>query len=632
MEALTGKRIRPLTILSQGWAETTEPNSGRRSQTSDDAVDTFKEVLHSIIKYKRLVVRMIVAGALLAGLAMLLMSPSYTATAYLGVHTRNSGAADVPGSAASAAATEEAAIDTHLTVLLSDAYLRRLLPTLRELDAVDNNNAAALPKWRERASTFFRTAWSKTKELLFLSRHQSSDGEALAALKKRLRVGQERRSRIVSITFADANPQRAAEVANLMAQSYVDELAQQRQVSEKRALSAVAAQSSAVQRELTKIKTELDTSRLGQSSTSQSADLEWQLTTLAQQYEMLLRRRQELATRGLVAEPEVTLIESASQPELPSSLNPLLLIPPVTIFLALFACLLAVILNRFDRTLHTEVEATEALPIPCAGLISSIPLKPGRQPQQIMEQPAIACTKAIRSTLVSLLASDPIPTRSQRFVLVTSSIGGEGKTAVSWNLGFYAAQLGQRVLLLDFGHSFNRPRGDTADLTRVLTQGDPLTDAIQHIQQLGVDYLPAGTSDRDRLWMLANPKMSLLFEQLRDSYDLVVIDAPSLQDAPEVRLLARLVDHVLLAVRSGRTNRDVAKNALQQLARTEDLNANTQFWSILTSESPSNHEPLDKGRSAHSTPMARCQKLKAAVIPWMRIGPAILIGKRSRNT
>jgi polysaccharide biosynthesis transport protein len=133
---------------------------------------------------------------------MLLMSPSYTATAYLGVHTRNSGAADVPGSAASAAATEEAAIDTHLTVLLSDAYLRRLLPTLRELDAADNNKAAALPKWRERASTFFRTASSKTKELLFLNRHQSSDGEALVALKKSLKVGQERRSRIVSITLA----------------------------------------------------------------------------------------------------------------------------------------------------------------------------------------------------------------------------------------------------------------------------------------------------------------------------------------------------------------------------------------------------------------------------------------------
>jgi succinoglycan biosynthesis transport protein ExoP len=620
MEALTGKRIRPLTILSQEWQKT-EPNP------PDDAVQTLKQVLDSIRRYRPFILRMIVVGALLAGLGSLFMSPSYMATAQLAVNARSAGAADAPGPAgnppAATGGSEDSTIDTHVTVLLSDAYLRRLLPTLRTLDGAGHDTAAESATWTMRAWTLFRAAWSKTKKLLFISQRQPSDGMAVAALKGRLKVSQERRSRIISVIFTDRDPKRAAEVANLVARSYVDELIRQKQAVETQALDAIAVQSAAIQRDLSKAKAELDASRPGQASPSQSAALEWQMTTLSQQYETLLRRRQELTTKGVVTEPEVTLIADASPPDFPSSLNPFLLVPPVTIAFALFACLLAVILHRFDRTLHTEAEAAEALRIPCAGLIPSIPLELSKQPRRILEQPAIAYTRAIRSTVVSLLASDQVAPRSQRIVLVTSSIRGEGKSAVSWSFSFYAAQLGQRVLFLDFGQLSRRPGGDNADLFRVLAHDHPLADAIQHIQELGIDYLSAGLSDGNRLWLLANPKMSLLFEQLRDTYDLVVIDAPSMQDAPEVRLLARWADHVLLAVRAGSTNRDLAQSTLHQFARTEDIDANTQFWSVLTRKYPSEPEPSEMGQSPEPTLMMRYRWLKAAVARWMRIEPVI---------
>jgi succinoglycan biosynthesis transport protein ExoP len=608
MEALTGKRIRPLTILSQEWP-TTEPNP------PDDAVKTLKQVLDSIRRYRPFILRMVVVGALLAVLGSLFMSPSYMATAQLAVNARSDAPGPASNPAAPTAGSEDSTIDTHVTVLLSDAYLRRLLPMLGKLDGAGHEGATEPATWTARARTLFRTAWSKSKE--------PSDGSAIAALKSRLKVSQERRSRIISVIFTDADPKRAAEVANLVARSYVDELVRQKQAVEAQALDGIAVQSAAVQRDLSKAKEELDASRLGHTSPSQRAALEWQITTSAQQLETLLRRRQELTTKAVVTEPEVTLIADASPPDFPSSLNPLLLVPPITIAFALFACLLAVILHRFDRTLHTAAEAAEALRIPCAGLIPSIPHELNRQPRRILEQPPIAYTRAIRSTVVSLLASDPVASRSQRIVLVTSSIRGEGKSAVSWSFGFYAAKLGQRVLFLDFGQLSRRPGGDTIDLFRVLANDHPLADAIQHIQELGIDYLSAGLSDGNRLWLLANPKMSLLFEQLRDTYDLVVINAPPLQDAPEVRLLARWADHVLLAVRAGSTNRDLAQSMLHQFARTEDLNANTQFWSVLTRRYPSEPDPSDMEQSPTSTLMMHYRWLKAAVARWMRIEPVI---------
>lgn len=616
MDALTGKPIRPLTTLAQGWPET---GPDRRSSTSDDAVQSSKRLLDSIRKYRPFIVRMMVAGVLLAGAAAILMSPSYTATTQLAVNTRNSDAAGSSGGvAAPSPGAEDATIDTHITVLLSDTYLLRLLPTLRTLDAARYDREP--PTWKKRARALFRSAWAKTKALLSIKEHPT--GEALALLRDHLKILQERRSKIISVLFTDADPERAADITNLIARSYVEELARQKQMIEAQVLNAIDIQISGVQRDLSKAKAELDARRNGQTSSSQSAALEWQMTTLAQQFEMLLRRRQEVIAKSLGIEPEVTLIADASAPDLPSSLNPLFLIPPVMIVFVLFACLLAVIFNRFDRTLYTEAEAAEALRIPCAGLIPSIPLDLSRQPLQMLQQPAIEYTRAIRSTVVSLLASDQAAPRSQRIVLMTSSTRGESKTAVSWSLAFYAAQLGRRVLLLDVGHSFRRAGGDPSDLFRALMHDQPPADAIQHIQELDMDYLPAGFSDGNRLWMLASPKISLLFEQLRDAYDLVVIDAPSLQDVPEVSLLTRWADQVLLAVRAGRTNRDMAQTTLNLLTRTEH-NVETKIWSILTRRHPLEHDRLDVELPARSGSIFGYRRLKAVVRRWMRIEPAI---------
>jgi hypothetical protein len=73
MDALTGKRTLSLTVVPEEWPGT-EPNPARWSSTSDDAVQTAKQVLASIRKYKPFIVKMIVAGVLLAVAASILMA------------------------------------------------------------------------------------------------------------------------------------------------------------------------------------------------------------------------------------------------------------------------------------------------------------------------------------------------------------------------------------------------------------------------------------------------------------------------------------------------------------------------------------------------------------------------------
>jgi hypothetical protein len=176
------------------------------------------------------------------------------------------------------------------------------------------------------------------------------------------------------------------------------------------------------------------------------------VTTLAQQFEMLLRRRQELTASALTVQPDVSILALASPPNYPASLHPLLIVPPAAIVFALLACVLAVVLGRFDRTLYTEADATEALRIPCVGLAPAIVPELGKQLQYLIVQPASDYARAIRSVLVSILASGPTGSRSQHIVLVTSSIEGEGKTTLAWSLGLCRARLGRRALPLTLGN------------------------------------------------------------------------------------------------------------------------------------------------------------------------------------
>jgi polysaccharide biosynthesis transport protein len=584
MEALAGKRIRPLTALSPDPAQNEhELPLAERSLASHDSFHTWKQMLDSVRKYRKFIVRITVVGALLAGAAGVFMQPSYMATSQLTVDVRQSGTGDGSNSANATTSptpgAEEAVIDTHVTVLLSDAYLRRLLPALRALDA--QSAASARPRsWTQALRTTLDSAWTATKRLIF---GPPNPGQALAALKRGLKVGQERRSRIISVTFTASDPQRAADVANIVAESYVDELVRQRQGDTEQVLDSLATQSAKIQQDLTKAEEELNVSRSRPASATRDSALEWRVSTLAQQFETLLRRQEQVA-KNMIVQPDVSLLAAASPPDRPGSLSPLFIVPPAAIALALLACFLAVVLDRFDRTLHTEEEAAEALQIPCAGLLPAIPPGPIEPSRYVLEQSASPYSKAVRSILVSILASDSAPSRSQRIVLVSSSAAGEGKTTLAWSLGYYATRLGWRTLLLDFGQVRRRAGDKGADLLSVLAYGRPLGDAVQHIQESGIDYLPAVSSDGSQLLLLANSKVAPFLRQLSEMYDFVFIDGPSMQESPEARLLASWADHILLAVRSGSTHREVALATLHQLAQSEHLSPGrvTRFSSVLT--------------------------------------------------
>jgi MinD-like ATPase involved in chromosome partitioning or flagellar assembly len=138
------------------------------------------------------------------------------------------------------------------------------------------------------------------------------------------------------------------------------------------------------------------------------------------------------------------------------------------------------------------------------------------------------------------------------------------------SLSACVALLRKRVLLIDLDFkrsSIQRELGGKAELgiLDILLKGRPPAEVIQHNPQLGLDYLPMDRCPVDPLTLIAGEETPRLLRKLRGSYDCVIIDSSPVLGSTETRLLAAMVDEILLVIKWGSTRRELAQNALNLL-------------------------------------------------------------------
>ncbi|TIX23114.1 MAG: exopolysaccharide biosynthesis protein, partial [Mesorhizobium sp.] len=100
---------------------------------------------------------------------------------------------------------------------------------------------------------------------------EAADAAELKALRKGARVGQELRSRVISIGFTDHDPTRAAMVANTFARLFIDDLAMRRQAADRLELTSIVAALPGVQRDLAEATDRLEKYRLSHGAVDQGA-------------------------------------------------------------------------------------------------------------------------------------------------------------------------------------------------------------------------------------------------------------------------------------------------------------------------------------------------------------------------
>lgn len=155
-------------------------------------------------------------------------------------------------------------------------------------------------------------------------------------------------------------------------------------------------------------------------------------------------------------------------------------------------------------------------------------------------------------------------------VAVTSAVEAEGKTTTACNLAIALAQSGLRVALVE--GDLRRPQlaesfglESTVGLTTVLVGRVDLDEALQETEVPGLDVLASGARPPNPAEIVQTGAMERLVADLRQRYDVVLIDAPPLLPVADAAILSLLADGALLVVRHGRTGHDQVRAAVDRL-------------------------------------------------------------------
>ncbi|HEY1296015.1 MAG TPA: CpsD/CapB family tyrosine-protein kinase, partial [Chloroflexota bacterium] len=165
--------------------------------------------------------------------------------------------------------------------------------------------------------------------------------------------------------------------------------------------------------------------------------------------------------------------------------------------------------------------------------------------------------------------------RQLQTIGVTSPAQGEGKSTTVANLAVALAQTGRRVIVIDadlrrpgqhvlFG--LNRDEG----LSNVLRSEDaelPLQETVA----AGVRVLTSGPLPANPLEALASRRFDQTLAIVRGQADFVLVDTPPAGALADVAVVAPRLEGMLLVVSAGKTKRDLARRAREQLER---VNAN----------------------------------------------------------
>jgi capsular exopolysaccharide synthesis family protein len=228
---------------------------------------------------------------------------------------------------------------------------------------------------------------------------------------------------------------------------------------------------------------------------------------------------------------------------------------------------LAVSRELLDRTVRTAdhiAEATDAPVLASIGFDNEI-----RSAPLLTDMGAFAArTEAFRLLRTNRQFSD-IDQRA-RVLVVTSAVPGEGKTMTSTNLAVALAQTGRTVLIIDA--DLRRPRvastlgvDPAIGLTTALVGKTQIEDAIQVHEPSGLHVLASGAKPPNPTEILQSRVTHDLIRRLRQSYDMIIIDAPPLLPVADASVLSNLADGSILVIRHGQTTRDQVTEAVNRV-------------------------------------------------------------------
>lgn len=293
-------------------------------------------------------------------------------------------------------------------------------------------------------------------------------------------------------------------------------------------------------------------------------------------YLTLMQSKAEFQIAKAGTENDFIILSPASLPTTPLSPNVLIIhgIGVVSgIVISLFLLGIFYLLNNKITSLK-ELERLTSYPI--LGVIPNAREKLSSTQLIIDKKPKSAISESLRNIRTNI---DFMIRRSEtQLISVTSTVGGEGKTFLSVNLGGILALSGKKVCLLDL--DMRKPRvHDTFDdtniqtgISTILIGKNTVYEMIRHTSMENLDYIPAGPTPPNPSELLLGESFEILLDELKQLYDVILMDTPPVGLVTDGMLAMKKADLSLYIIRANYSERRFI-NTLNKLKKGNHFNA-----------------------------------------------------------
>jgi succinoglycan biosynthesis transport protein ExoP len=282
-------------------------------------------------------------------------------------------------------------------------------------------------------------------------------------------------------------------------------------------------------------------------------------------YTTLQGRYEEARLAEVSSIPDVRILDAAVTPEQPlRNIGRMLLLGGLAGGVGL-GLVLALLLDRLDRRLRYPDQVTRDLGLTILGVVPRVKGGKGMSADDAVQ--VLEALRTVRLNLVHAYGS-----AGPLVVTITSPGAGDGKSFIASNLANAFADMGHRTLLID-GDTRRGMLHRVLNLQRKPGLLDHLSgrasreEIVQRAPSSSVDFIGSGTRKSGGPELLASGTMSQLLTGLRSSYSVIIVDSPPLGAGVDALMLGTLAGSIMLVLRTGVTDRELAQVKLDHLYR-----------------------------------------------------------------
>lgn len=370
-------------------------------------------------------------------------------------------------------------------------------------------------------------------------------------------------------TYGPKHPRMIAAQSEL-AEATKDLEGQQRDVA-----GGIRAEYLAAQAEVTALEADLSAAKQQYQEVTRKgsnlASLQREVDTNRDLYELFYSRMRETAQTGDLMSVNASVVQPAVVPRSPFKPNKTRAVMLAFVLSLLGGIGAAFLLEQINNTIRNATDVEDQVGLPLLGMVPLLSDKAREQAGlALFDDTERGFGEAIRTIRTGIALSNL--DRPHQIILVTSSLGAEGKSTVAMNLALAFAQ-GERVLLLDadmrrpsVARNLNLDRSQPG-LSELLAKQASIEDCVTTLEEYKLDVLKTGMIPPDPLRLLSSGAVSELMKELRGTYDRVIIDGPPILPVSDSAVLSTHADSLVYVIKSDATSVRQIKNGLGQLQR-----------------------------------------------------------------